>query len=255
MSLLDLGSKLCPGGAPAKACSQVRVALTVKNSFKLLHGTDRARYCNLKGSHNKQWFLHSLSIQQESDDGLAFTAGSKRNNAAVDSRGSLRQKALMSQPVPKRSSQRLRSLDEFKPPPWHQRGPVRLSLSAVITLGLVGGVTIGISFLAGGLVFLATLFVLALNAWVMLRFWQDKQRAIMQSRRIPESSLLSLALIGGTPGAYLARHLFRHKTRKQPFSSQLNLIAVVQLVMLGALICYSSVPAEILKRTMQGSTE
>ena len=69
---------------------------------------------------------------------------------------------------------------------------------------------------------------LAINALTILRFRQDKARAIAGARRIPEASLLGLALIGGTPGAFLARRLFRHKTRKQPFSTWLILIALAQ---------------------------
>ncbi len=72
-------------------------------------------------------------------------------------------------------------------------------------------------------------FLLAVNCWTILRFWQDKQRARADERRIRESDLLGLALIGGSPGAFLARRLFRHKTRKEPFSTQLQIIAVVQL--------------------------
>jgi uncharacterized membrane protein YsdA (DUF1294 family) len=75
-------------------------------------------------------------------------------------------------------------------------------------------------------------FVLV-NLLTMLRFWQDKRRAMAGARRIPEADLLGLALIGGSPGALLARHLFRHKTRKQPFSTWLLLIATAQA---GALI-------------------
>ncbi len=75
--------------------------------------------------------------------------------------------------------------------------------------------------------------LLVLNLWTMVRFWQDKQRARAGERRIAEADLLGLALIGGTPGAFLARHLFRHKTRKQPFSTHLWLIAAIQA---GALI-------------------
>ena len=77
------------------------------------------------------------------------------------------------------------------------------------------------------------LALLAVNLWTILRFWQDKRQAIAGARRVPEANLLGLALIGGTPGALLARPLFRHKTRKQPFSTWLVLIAVVQI---GAII-------------------
>jgi uncharacterized membrane protein YsdA (DUF1294 family) len=46
---------------------------------------------------------------------------------------------------------------------------------------------------------------------------------------VSEGNLLALAAIGGTPGAFLARHLFRHKTRKQPFTTYLVLIAALQV--------------------------
>ena len=69
---------------------------------------------------------------------------------------------------------------------------------------------------------------LLLNVWTIWRFRQDKQRAMDGLRRIPEANLLTLALLGGTPGAFYARHKFRHKTRKQPFSTWLWLIAAIQ---------------------------
>lgn len=73
------------------------------------------------------------------------------------------------------------------------------------------------------------LAILAVNAATFVSFWRDKVYAINGRRRIPEADLLKLALIGGTPGAFLARHMFRHKTRKEPFSTYLQLIAVIQL--------------------------
>jgi uncharacterized membrane protein YsdA (DUF1294 family) len=69
----------------------------------------------------------------------------------------------------------------------------------------------------------------AINLWTFLRFWQDKRRAVAGERRIPERALLGLALIGGSPGAFAARSLFRHKTRKQPFSLYLMLIVLTQV--------------------------
>jgi uncharacterized membrane protein YsdA (DUF1294 family) len=74
----------------------------------------------------------------------------------------------------------------------------------------------------------------AINLWTLLRFREDKRRARQGRRRIPEARLLMLATIGGAAGALLARRLFRHKTRKQPFSACLNLIAALQaLALLG----------------------
>lgn len=81
-------------------------------------------------------------------------------------------------------------------------------------------------------------WILALNAWTVLRFWQDKSRAVAGDRRIPEANLLGLALIGGSRGAFAARHLFRHKTRKEPFSTHLMLIAAAQLGAVEALLLF-----------------
>ncbi|MGY6637458.1 MAG: DUF1294 domain-containing protein [Erythrobacter sp.] len=56
--------------------------------------------------------------------------------------------------------------------------------------------------------------------------------------RISEASLLQLAFFGGIGGAYAGRALFRHKTRKQPFSTQLHLIACAQLCAAAFLIVF-----------------
>lgn len=82
----------------------------------------------------------------------------------------------------------------------------------------------------------ALLAMLVVNLWAFWRFRNDKRRAVLGLRRIPERDLLGLALAGGTPAAFLARHLFRHKTRKQPFSTLLWLVAAVQA---GALIGFA----------------
>ena len=61
-----------------------------------------------------------------------------------------------------------------------------------------------------------------------MMFGFDKIRAEKGDWRIAESTLLALAFIGGTCGAYLGRAAFRHKTRKQPFSKQLHMITIAQ---------------------------
>lgn len=75
-----------------------------------------------------------------------------------------------------------------------------------------------------------------INVVAFAAFGVDKQKASMQQQRISEATLLQLAFFGGSPGAYAGRHLFRHKTRKQPFSSTLFTIVVIQLLALGAML-------------------
>jgi uncharacterized membrane protein YsdA (DUF1294 family) len=67
-----------------------------------------------------------------------------------------------------------------------------------------------------------------LNTWTFMLFGFDKLRAEAGSWRIAESTLLGFALIGGSAGAFLGRRVFRHKTRKEPFSSTLRTIAALQ---------------------------
>lgn len=77
--------------------------------------------------------------------------------------------------------------------------------------------------------------LIALNFIAFAAFGIDKALAEGGRRRIRESTLLKLAFFGGTPGAYAGRVLFRHKTRKQPFSSSLHAIALLQSAALAGL--------------------
>ena len=73
------------------------------------------------------------------------------------------------------------------------------------------------------------LYAIAINFAAFAAFGLDKMLAEARAWRISEASLLGLAFIGGSPGAYAGRRLFRHKTRKQPFSRELHKIALLQL--------------------------
>jgi uncharacterized membrane protein YsdA (DUF1294 family) len=78
----------------------------------------------------------------------------------------------------------------------------------------------------------------AINFFAFAAFGADKILAENGMRRISEAALLRLAFFGGTIGAYAGRSLFRHKTRKQPFSDNLHIIAGVQLCAAAFSIAY-----------------
>ncbi|HEX7693388.1 MAG TPA: DUF1294 domain-containing protein [Sphingomonas sp.] len=88
----------------------------------------------------------------------------------------------------------------------------------------------------------AIALLVLVNVWTIGTFWIDKNRAIAGARRVRESDLLWLAVIGGSPGALLARQWFRHKARKEPFSTRLLLIAVAQLGAIIGLTVFALLP-------------
>ena len=83
-------------------------------------------------------------------------------------------------------------------------------------------------------------FLLALLAWVslvtLLLYGWDKRAAMHQRQRTPENTLHLFSLLGGWPGALIARPLFRHKTRKQPFTTIFWLTAVISAALLIVLL-------------------
>jgi uncharacterized membrane protein YsdA (DUF1294 family) len=89
-----------------------------------------------------------------------------------------------------------------------------------------------------GLLRLAILYLVIINVATFLVFLWDKVRAKNGEWRVKESTILLLAAIGGTPAAFIARALFRHKTRKQPFGYILIAIAVIQVIGVTGLIIY-----------------
>jgi uncharacterized membrane protein YsdA (DUF1294 family) len=73
--------------------------------------------------------------------------------------------------------------------------------------------------------------IVFVNGLAFLMFRIDKDRAIQGEWRVSESTLLILAFIGGWFGAKAAQPRFRHKTRKEPFRTFLNLIPALWLLL------------------------
>ena len=78
-------------------------------------------------------------------------------------------------------------------------------------------VLIGLSLAAG---------LVVVNLLTFAAFAVDKRRSQTGEWRIPETTLLTLAALGGWPAAKLAQRTLRHKTRKEPFRTMLNMVAL-----------------------------
>ena len=77
---------------------------------------------------------------------------------------------------------------------------------------------------------LLLLYLLIINALGLLIMLADKEKAKKHLWRIPESTLLTVAALGGSIGCYAGMQLFHHKTRKPKFSVGIPVIFAVQLL-------------------------
>jgi len=75
---------------------------------------------------------------------------------------------------------------------------------------------------------LLILWLAAANLTLLICMGRDKMLAKEHRRRIPETTLLMLAVVGGSIGGILGMLCFRHKTRKPAFFLGFPLIALCQ---------------------------
>lgn len=83
---------------------------------------------------------------------------------------------------------------------------------------------------------LILLYLLIVNAVAFLLMLADKRKAQKRLWRIPESTLLLSAAIGGSIGSLLGMYTFRHKTRHLKFTIGVPAILILQLAGLFLLI-------------------
>ena len=73
------------------------------------------------------------------------------------------------------------------------------------------------------------IYLLSVNLIAFILMHIDKKNAIKKKIRIPESTLLFIALIGGCYGMLLGMYTFHHKTKKLKFKL-VHIFSIIYLI-------------------------
>lgn len=79
------------------------------------------------------------------------------------------------------------------------------------------------------------IYVFVVNVIAFLMYGLDKVKAKRLQWRIPESTLLGVAVIGGSIGALLGMQIFHHKTKKPKFYIGVPVIFILQVIGIGVI--------------------
>ena len=81
-----------------------------------------------------------------------------------------------------------------------------------------------------------TIYLAIINAVTFLMYGIDKWKAKRSKWRIPESTLLGLAVFGGSIGAWFGMKVWHHKTLHNKFKYGIPAIIIIQLLLIGYFI-------------------
>lgn len=76
------------------------------------------------------------------------------------------------------------------------------------------------------------IYYICVKVIAFILYGLDKKYAREGRWRIPEKTLLGIALIGGAAGAWIGMQTFRHKTKHMSFRTLVPLFAVVHMWMI-----------------------
>ena len=74
------------------------------------------------------------------------------------------------------------------------------------------------------------IYLIVINLIAFFAMYLDKRKAKYGKWRIPEQTLLILAIIGGSIGGIAGMYTFRHKTQKLRFSVGFPVILILQII-------------------------
>ncbi len=72
-------------------------------------------------------------------------------------------------------------------------------------------------------------YLIVINILGFLTFGMDKRRAKRHAFRVPEATLFTIAIIGGSIGSLFGMHFFHHKTRHWYFVYGIPFILILQI--------------------------
>ena len=78
-------------------------------------------------------------------------------------------------------------------------------------------------------------YLLAINAVAFIMYGIDKYKAKKAKWRIPEATLLLLAVLGGSIGAWMGMKVWHHKTMHKKFKYGIPAILLIQIALMAYL--------------------
>lgn len=75
-------------------------------------------------------------------------------------------------------------------------------------------------------------YLLIINLIGLIIMFIDKRKAIKGTWRIPEKSLLIVAMLGGSIGTMIGMYWFRHKTKKLKFTLGFPIILITEIILI-----------------------
>lgn len=75
-------------------------------------------------------------------------------------------------------------------------------------------------------------YLSAINVVTFVLFGLDKYNARKGNRRIREVTLMAMAALGGSVGAWMGMHLWHHKTKHRKFRYGIPLILLLQIALI-----------------------
>lgn len=92
---------------------------------------------------------------------------------------------------------------------------------------------------------LILIYLIAINVVTFFLYGIDKWKAKRSKWRISEATLLGLAVIGGSIGAWLGMKVWHHKTMHKKFKYGLSLILIIQIAIVFLTSCRSKQTVEL----------